>query len=100
MTPEEQAAQDVLDVQPDRFDPTFSAKVSGLSRTYTAGTVTGLTSVRVRAQDSELECSWLRSFETSVLSGRAREGSPVLVHLAGGQYIVADVIVIGANSLG
>lgn len=100
MTPEEEAAQAVLDAFPDRFDPAATGKVVALSRTYTAGAATGLTSVKVRVGESTLPCDWLGGFETAVLAGRAREGSIVLVHLTPDQCIVADVIVIGAKSLG
>lgn len=100
MTPDEDAAQAVVDIRPDAFASAVTGRVSLLTRTYSGQAVVGLRSARVRIRESELECDWLRGFETAVIAGAAREGSLVLIHLVGGQCVIADVIVIGAKPLG
>jgi len=99
-TPEEDAAQAVVDTRIDPTAPVVAGRVSLLARTYSGQAVVGLRSARVRVGESELECDWLRSFEAAVIAGAAREGSLVLIHLVGLQCVIADVIVIGVKSLG
>jgi len=93
-------AQDILDAQPDLFDTTRLARVSAIVRTYSGQTVTGASMVKVRLGDEDLECDWLRSFHLSIVAGAVTQGSLVLVHLVGGQCVIADVITIGAKSSG
>lgn len=100
MTEPDLFAQAILDAQPDRTEATVTARVSSVTRTYSAGSVVGASRITVTVGDQDLECDWLRGLTDSITSGALTEGSQVLVHLTGGQSIVADVIVLGAKFVG
>lgn len=99
MTEPDLFADAILDV-PDLSESTVLGRITGIFRTYSGRTVTGATRVTVAVGDEEWDCDWLRSFTESIVAGAATEGSLVLVHLTGGQCVIADVIVLGAKFVG
>lgn len=92
-------AEAILDV-PDLSESTVLGRITGITRTYMGADVTGAARVTVAVGSEEMDCDWLRSFAQSIVAGAATEGSLVLVHLTGGQCVIADVIVLGAKFVG
>ena len=98
-SPEEIAAQTVLDVQPSPSLQSKWGRIVSLDLAITNNVVTGAERVAVAMGDATIDCTWLASFDRTVAAGKVAVGSPVVIHEVDGQAIISDLIV-GAKSIG